>query len=182
MGREKALELLRSRSIVDWIAARLSAQVDTIVLNVNGETGRFAQSRLPIINDLHSDIGTPLAGLHAALAFANGNGFDAVLTVPSDVPFLPADLLERLLAANREAAIAASGGQSHYLTGLWSSTLLPAIEHSVQKPPTPRMQDWCRTCSAAIVEWPITPYDPFFNINTPKELAEAERIAAEFNP
>lgn len=182
MGREKAFELLRERNIIDWIIARLSVQVETIVLNVNGDTGRFARLGLPIINDLRINIGTPLAGLHAALTFAKDNGFDAALTAPSDVPFLPTDLLQRLLAASREASIAASGGQSHFLTGLWSVGLLPAVEDAVQQRRTPRLQDWCRTCGAAVVEWPTIPYDPFFNINTPQELAEAEQIAAEFNP
>ena len=182
MGREKALELFRGRSMIDWIIERLSAQVDEIVLNANGDTRRFAQLGLQVIIDLRSDVGTPLAGLHAALAFAKNNGFDAVLTTPSDVPFLPADLLQRLLAANRDAVISASGGQLHYLTGLWSPGLLPAIEDAVKQPRTPRLQDWCRACGAAVVEWSANPYDPFFNINTPEQLAEAERIAAEFNP
>ncbi|MEI7598645.1 MAG: molybdenum cofactor guanylyltransferase [Aestuariivirga sp.] len=182
MGREKALELLRGRTVIDWIITRLSVQTDAIVLNANGDAGRFARLGLSIINDLRGDIGTPLAGLHAALVFAKNNGFDAVLTAPSDAPFLPADLLQKLLASDREAAIAASAGQSHYLTGLWSPALLPAIEDAVQQSRTPRLQDWCRTCSAAIVEWTTMPYDPFFNINTPEELAEAERIAAVFNP
>ena len=48
------------------------------------------------------------------------------------------------------------------------------------EPRLPRMQDWVKMCGAAIVEWPTEPYDPFFNVNTPEELAEAERIAAEF--
>lgn len=182
MGREKALELFRGRSMVDWIIERLSAQVDEIVLNANGDTRRFAQLNLPVIIDLCSDVGTPLAGLHTALVFAKNNGFDAVLTTPSDVPFLPDDLLQRLLAANCDAVISASGGQSHYLTGLWSPGLLPAIEEAVQQPRTPRLQDWCKACRAATVEWSANPYDPFFNINTPEQLAEAERIAAEFNP
>ncbi len=30
----------------------------------------------------------------------------------------------------------------------------------------------------ATAEWPVEPFDPFFNVNTPEELAEAERLAA----
>jgi molybdenum cofactor guanylyltransferase len=44
----------------------------------------------------------------------------------------------------------------------------------------PRLQAWAKQCGAAVVEWPDAPYDPFFNVNTRQELAEAERIAAEF--
>lgn len=180
MGREKALETLLGRRIIDWAAGRLADQVDAVAINANGDAARFAMTGLPVFGDLRPDVGTPLAGLHAALAHAVEQGFDAVLTVPSDAPFLPRDLARRLSDAGRPAAIAASGGQQHYLTGLWSSGLLPDLEKALDAAPWPRMQDWARQCSAAAVEWPVSPYDPFFNVNTPDELAEAERIAAEF--
>ena len=125
-------------------------------------------------------MGTPLAGVHTALIHARDAGFDAVLTTPSDVPFLPGDLVQRLATASRGAAIAASGGQQHYLTGLWSPALLHEIERAMAAPQLPRLQDWARMCDAAVVDWPAKPYDPFFNVNAPEELAEAERIAAEF--
>lgn len=177
LGREKALEAVRGRRILDRIIATLSAQVEALAINANGDPSRFAPVELAVFGDLRSEIGTPLAGLHAALTHAARHGFDAVLTVPSDAPFLPADLLARL---GRPAAIAASGGQAHYLTGLWSSGSLRDLELAMAEAGLPRMQDWARRCNAAAVEWPVTPYDPFFNVNTPDELAEAERIAAEF--
>ena len=76
--------------------------------------------------------------------------------------------------------MAASAGQAHYLTGLWSIALLPTLEAALDRALLPRLQDWTAMCNAAVVDWPAMPYDPFFNVNTPGELAEAERIAAEF--
>jgi len=181
MGREKALELIRERTLLEWIMSRLAGQAQAIMLNVNGDAERFAHLGVPVIQDVHTDIGTPLAGVHAALVHAHEKGFDAVLTVPSDVPFLPGDLVQRLAAASRHACVAASAGQQHYLTGLWSPSLLPDMERAMDEPRKPRLQDWCRMCGAEIVEWSTEPYDPFFNVNTPEELAEARRIAAEFN-
>jgi molybdenum cofactor guanylyltransferase len=178
MGREKAFELIGGRTIMSRIVERLSGQVSAVVINANGDVARFRGLGLPVFGDVRHDVGTPLAGLHAALCFANEHGFDAVLTVPSDCPFLPLDLADRLAAQDRDAAIAASAGQAHYLTGLWSRRLLEDIEQALEQ--RPRLQDWARRCDAAVVEWPATPYDPFFNVNTPEELAEAERIAAEF--
>ena len=182
MGREKAFESVHGQIILDRIVARLGTQTDMIAINTNGDTGRFAQWGLPVIVDMRSNIGTPLAGLHAALSHAANNDFDAVLTAPSDTPFLPEDLMNRLRAASSSAAIARSGGQAHFLTGLWSVTLLPALEQALQQPRPPRLQDWCSMCHAVLVDWPIAPFDPFFNVNTPEELAEAERIAARFKP
>jgi molybdopterin-guanine dinucleotide biosynthesis protein A len=180
MGREKAFEAVRGKRIIDRIVFRLQGQVAAVAINANADLSRFAYLDLPLISDLHVGSGTPLAGLHAALAFADTQGFDAVLTAPSDVPFLPTDLAHRLMMAGRRAAIAASGGQAHYLTGLWQRGLLSEAEQALNAVTVPRMQDWARRWEAAVVEWPATPYDPFFNVNTPQELAEAERVAAEF--
>jgi molybdopterin-guanine dinucleotide biosynthesis protein A len=180
MGREKALEPVRGKRIIDRIVFSLQGQVAAVAINANADLSRFAYLDLPLISDLHVGFGTPLAGLHAALAFADTQGFDAVLTAPSDVPFLPADLARRLMVAGQKAAIASSGGQAHYLTGLWQRELLSEAEHALNAAIVPRMQDWAWRREAVVVEWPPTPYDPFFNVNTPQELAAAERIAAEF--
>lgn len=179
MGREKALQTVRGRRIIDRVIACLAPQVGGIAINANGDAARFADTGLGVFPDSARERQSPLAGLHAALHFARRQGFDAVLTVPSDTPFLPADLAARLSDAGQPAAIAASGGQAHYLTGLWACSLLPALDDALAD--TLRMQDWAKRCHAAVVEWRAVPLDPFFNVNTPDELAEAERIAAEFD-
>lgn len=181
MGREKAFEDVRGRSIIDRVVECLKRQVADIVVNANGDPARFHETGVPVIGDLRPDVSTPLAGLHAALAYAREKACDAVLTVPSDAPFLPGDLFARLQPGGHAAAIAASADQPHYLTGLWSSALLVPLTQTLDAPRLPRLQDWARMCDAAVVEWPAQPYDPFFNVNTPEDLAEAERIAAEFS-
>lgn len=179
MGREKALAPVRGRMIIARIATVLAPQVQSIVINAHGDAQRFTELGFQVVPDLRQEVGTPLAGVHAALVHARNMGCDSVVTTPSDTPFLPADLVLRLAAAKQPAAIAASGGQPHYLTGLWAVALLPDVERAMDEPRLPRLQDWCRMSGAAVVEWPVQPYDPFFNVNTPSELAEAERIAAE---
>jgi molybdopterin-guanine dinucleotide biosynthesis protein A len=37
---------------------------------------------------------------------------------------------------------------------------------------------WTARYRLATAEWPVEPVDPFFNANTPEDLAEAERLAA----
>jgi molybdopterin-guanine dinucleotide biosynthesis protein A len=178
MGEEKALTQLNGRTILAHITNRIAPQVATIVINANGDAERFADTRLTVLPD-RDGIGTPLAGLHAALHFGRRKGFDAVLTVPSDAPFLPHDLVQRLASAKADAAIAKSGGQTHFLTGLWSHVLLEKLERSISDGVV-RVKDWAFLCGAVPVEWPTVPFDPFFNVNTPEDLAEAEQIEAKF--
>ncbi len=182
MGREKAFAMLEGKALLSHVVERIARQVTTVVINANDDASRFAEFGLSAIADRLPGIGSPLAGLHAALSFAREKGFDAVLTVPSDAPFLPRDLTARLAEVHSVAVIAASGGQQHFLTGLWSHGLLEELEAAIHDAGLVRVKDWAKSCGAAAVEWPDVPYDPFFNVNTPEELTKAERIAVEFNP
>lgn len=178
MGAEKALSMVAGKPILQHIVDRIAPQVDALALNANGDPARFASIGLPVIADLRTDIGTPLAGLHAGLHWTVSQGFDAMLSLPSDCPFLPRDLAARLGAA-RLPSIASSGGERHVLTGLWPSTLLPVLEAALGEGGVFRVKDWAALAQARFVEWPVIPFDPFFNVNKPEELAEANRIAAE---
>ncbi len=180
MGSDKARMTVGGRALLARTVERVSPQVTALALNVNGNPAAFAGLNLTFVPDLHPDIGTPLAGLHAGLSWVRRQGFDALASMPCDCPFLPHDLVSRLASANADAAIAASSGQLHFLTGLWSHTLLEKLEQAIGTGQTVRVKDWAASAGAARVEWPNQPYDPFFNVNTPEQLAEANRIAAEF--
>jgi molybdopterin-guanine dinucleotide biosynthesis protein A len=182
MRREKAFVHLAGRPLLAHVIGRLAPQTEMVFINANGDQERFASFGLKVFADIRSDIGTPLAGLHACLHVAAAEGFDAVLTTPSDTPFLPSDLVQRLSAAGLPGAIAVSGDQSHGLTGLWSVALRDVLEAAILQDGLRRVQDWALRCAAASVRWSENTHDPFFNVNTPEDLAQAERIAADFAP
>lgn len=173
MGAEKILLPVGGRRLIDRL---LSILPRPVALNANGDPARFAGISLPVVADSMEGIGTPLAGLHAALLWAEAQEADAVLTVPSDCPFLPANLAARLAAAG-VPAVAASGGEVHYLTGLWPVTARPSLEGLLTSG-LRRARDWVQAAGAKEVKWDVVPFDPFMNVNTPEDLAEANRIAS----
>jgi molybdopterin-guanine dinucleotide biosynthesis protein A len=180
-GTTKAFLEIGGKTIVARIIARLEPQCAPLAINANVEAGHFAAFGLAVVPDLIATVGTPLAGIHASLAWAREQGCEAALTVPGDAPFLPRNLGELLVAAAKDgAAIAASGGRHHYLTGLWPTALLEKLDAELSQGCLFRVADWAALIGAGIAEWPATPFDPFFNVNTPEELAVARRIAAEF--
>jgi molybdenum cofactor guanylyltransferase len=180
-GREKSFIDLAGATLLERTASRLRFQVDEVVVNANGDASRFAPFGLNVVEDLLTDVGTPLAGLQAALYYGAAQGFDAVVTVPSDSPFLPLDLVERLLEAGEVsgAAIARSGGQDHYLTGIWTSAMAKPLGRLIEREGLRRVQDFVVKAKAEKVVWAAIPHDPFFNINTPDDLALAEQIVRE---
>ena len=160
MGQDKAFIEWRGKMLITHVIERLSPQADAVIINSNSDPERFT---LPVVADL-IETGTPIAGLHAALTYASARGFDAVLTSPCDTPLLPLDLRTRL--SGQTAAIAASGGQAHYLTGFWPVECLKLVNGLI------RVKDFAAASKARQVEWLVKDYDPFININTPQDVLD----------
>ncbi len=179
-GAEKIFLEIGGKRIVDRIMERLAHQVDRLAINANGDASRFHGTGLIVIPDLPDGVQTPLAGFHAALRWTKAQGFDCLVTVPSDAPFLPRDLVAKFAAAKQKAVIAVANGQEHYLTGLWSASLTETMDSAI-KTGVLRVKDWTRHVGAAVIEFPAEPFDPFLNINTREDLVRAQAIAAEFD-
>ncbi len=158
MGQDKAFIEWRGKTLITHVIERLSVQTDQLIINANSNLEHLG----PVIVPDKIETGTPVAGLHAVLTYAVEHGFDAVLTSPCDTPLLPLDL--RALLSGHGAAIAASGGQAHYLTGFWPVESLDVLDGLI------RVKDFAATAKAKQVEWPVKEYDPFLNINRPKDL------------
>ena len=177
-GREKAFLELASKPVILHVIEQFEPQVDQLVINANGEAARFSEFGLDVVPDAMTSLTTPLAGLHAALRFTKSVEADVLITVPSDTPFLPYDLVAKLLenTGASGAAIAASGGQEHYIIGAWKTELLDDLENAIARDNVFRVKDWAQRASAQKVEWPVKPHDPFFNVNAPEDLLIAGQI------
>jgi molybdenum cofactor guanylyltransferase len=173
-GHEKAFLDVAGAPLLAHVMARLAPQVDEVMINSNGVPFRFARFNVPVIPDHIDDLQTPLAGIHASMAHAAKHDAEVVVTVPSDTPFLPGDLVQRLMV--QMPAVASSGGQDHYVVGAWPVGLLHDLETAIHTHRLFRVRDWAKHCHAARVEWPTEPHDPFFNINTPGDLTRAESL------
>ena len=173
-GGDKTLLALKGRPLLSHIVARLKNQAQPIVLNANGDAARFAKFGLTVIPDRLAAAKGPLAGLHAGLSHAVEVKAEWVLTVPSDVPFLPADLARRLKAAlgGGAAAIAASAGRKHPVIGLWHTGLLPRLTEACEKGMT-QMHAWVALSGAVVVTWDN---DPFLNLNSLADFQAAEAV------
>jgi len=182
-GGDKPMRTIGGRTILDRVIARLKPQCDGLLLNANGDPARFAAFGLPVIPDGVADFPGPLAGILAGLDWAAANRPEVrwVLSAAADCPFLPRDLVARLIAAlheeNAELAVAASDGQSHPVIGLWSVALREQLRHALVVEDVRKIDRWTARYRLATVTWATTPLDPFFNANTMDDIAEADRLA-----
>jgi len=178
-GGDKPLVELCGRPLLRHLLDRLQPQVSLLALNVNDDPSPYQPFGLPILPDSLPGRPGPLAGILAALDWAAIAGAGHVLTVPGDTPFLPPDLALRLgaaILAGAPAAMAASGGRRHPIAGLWPVTAREGLRRAVRDAGLRRADDWARDLGTVSVDFAIDPFDPFFNLNSPDDLAAAERL------
>jgi molybdenum cofactor guanylyltransferase len=182
-GGDKPMRQIAGRTILDRVIARLEPQCEELILNANGDPARFATFGLPVIADTVENFPGPLAGILAALDWVAINRPDVefMLSAAADCPFLPRDLVARLHRAraeqNAQLAVAASGGQSHPVIGLWCVALREDLRHALVVEDVRKIDRWTARYRLATETWPAEPFDPFFNANTMDDIAEAERLA-----
>lgn len=180
-GGDKPLRLLAGRPVLDHVIERLGDQCGGLLLNANGDPARFAAYGLPVLADSVPGFAGPLAGILAGLDWLAAERPEQawLVSVAADTPFIPADLVARLQATRAAAgmplACAASGGRQHHAIGLWPVALRADLRAALAAGER-RLGAWTASHGVAIAEWPAEPLDPFFNINTPEELAEAEAM------
>jgi molybdopterin-guanine dinucleotide biosynthesis protein A len=180
-GGDKGLRPLGGRPLLAHVIERLRPQVSALILNANGDPARFAAWNLPVVADTLGGTPGPLAGVLAGMVWTRLHrpGTADIVTVPTDTPFLPPDLIARLLAARQRVvspiALAASMGRLHPVIGLWPVALEPRLAEALRASEY-RVGAWAEAQGAVAVEWACAGTDPFLNVNRPEELAAAERL------
>ncbi len=183
-GGDKCLKEVGGRTLLELVVERARPQVGALVLNANGDSGRFAAVGLPVVADPVPGFAGPLAGVLAGLEWAAANrpGAAWIASLATDTPFFPGELVARLReAAQREVAdiaVAASGGRAHPVFALWPVRLAGELRHALVEEGARKIDLWTARYRTATVEFPAEPFDPFFNLNTPEDVAEAERLLA----
>ena len=181
-GGDKTLRLLGGISLLEHVIERLRPQVNSLVLNANGDPSRFAKFGLPAVADNVPGFVGPLAGVLAGLDWTAAHHPDCrfVASAATDAPFLPRDLVARLLEAVEQSggnlACAASGGRAHPVFGLWPVALREDLRRAVAEEGIRKVDQWTARYHLTVLSFPIDPIDPFFNVNRPEDFAAAEAL------
>ena len=126
-GVDKGLQLLHGKAMIEHVLARLAPQVDDIVINANQNLERYRAFGRRVVSDEISGFAGPLAGLHAGLGAV---AHPLAVTVPCDSPFLPLDLVSRLMdsIAENDLAVAKTGDQPHPVFALVRTSVKEELE------------------------------------------------------
>ncbi len=180
-GGDKGLESLGGRPIIEHIVERARPQVSALLINANGDPERFQSFGLAVAEDVIQGFAGPLAGVLTGLEWAAADTSAVWLaSFATDAPFVPDDLVSRLFDAVKEEGVdmacAYSGGRAHPVFGLWPVALAGELRRAMIEEDMRKIDKWTARYALARVDFPADPFDPFFNINDPDNLAEAERM------
>lgn len=178
-GGHKFLLDLGGKPLIGHVVERFAPQVGFLAISANCDPAMLPRNELPVLADLAPSRG-PLSGLLAGLEWASGlAGVTHLATAAADTPFLPADIVGRLVArmGGGQVALARSEGRLHPTFGLWDLSVRPALADYLARSETSRVVDFARQLRFLAEDFE----DGFFNINEPADMREAIRRLAASN-
>ncbi|SFJ38486.1 molybdenum cofactor guanylyltransferase MobA [Celeribacter neptunius] len=177
---DKAMVKLGGAPLIERVISRLEPQCATLAISANGDPKRYAAFGYPILPDATPEQNGPLAGVLAGLDWAAMKGFEAIVTVATDTPFFPKDLVTRLGAVAQPEgfgiAVTEEAGETrwHPTFGLWPVDLRHDLRIALARHQR-RMLQFAESKGAVPVLFETAEgEDPFFNVNTPDDLQQAE--------
>jgi molybdopterin-guanine dinucleotide biosynthesis protein A len=184
-GGIKTFAKINGITIFEKIIGGLKKQGVNIIINANSNHKIFSNSKLPIIADIKKNFQGPLAGIYTSMVWVKEKKLDIewILSVPSDTPFLPNNLLDVFVSKinkTKKILIARSNNKIHPVIGIWNINLLKNLEQEL-KSDNRKIMEWVYKNEYDIVDFPVKFYDPFFNINNKEDIIEAEQIEKIIN-
>jgi len=178
-GGDKFLKQLGNKSILDHVLDTIEPQTSEILISSNSD---LKEMRYPVKKDnLAGHLG-PLAGILTGLQYFAENQPDAshMLSVPADAPFIPDDLVERLVAHRSSSphsiVMAYSMDRIHPVVALWPFALMEELEKAVKEEGLRKILIFAERYSLNSVRWSEEEGDPFYNINRPEDFEYAEKM------
>lgn len=183
-GGDKCLKTLNGQTLLEFVIARARPQCADLILNANGDPKRFDAFGLEVVNDLVPGYGGPLVGVLTGLVHCKRYhpGVEWIVTIATDTPFFPSDLVQRLHEARLEAntpLACATSDRAHPVFGLWPVALLDDLRQGIVHDEVRKVDLWTAKHGVAQARFAVHgTFDPFFNVNTPADLDQAAQHLA----
>ncbi len=174
-GVDKGWMVLNGKPLVRHVLDALAPQVNACLINANRSQDAYSTLGWPVVSDLEGDFQGPLMGIATGLKHAKS---DWVLFVPCDSPYLPNDLVDRLLKrameANAQVAVAHDGKRLQPVVALIKRELFESVS-AVLASGERKIDRWYATLN--MVEVDFTDHaEAFINVNRRDDLDELQQM------
>lgn len=171
----KAQSVLAGRTLLEHAVTKLTPQVDILV--VNGDKNLCGDGA---IADKVEGFKGPLVGLYSALLSDKLSSAQYLMIAPCDGPFIPENLVAALYreisATDADIACVRYQGFAQPTFSLWHKRVTPVVEQALLVKMNGGFKPLLEGLNSVYLDWPEQVINPFFNINTQDDLAEAERL------
>lgn len=185
MGVEKAFIELGGSTIIERVMDTIGRVVSEIIIVANDlELFNHIKAQydgnipIEIVTDIYQGVGV-LGGLHSGLYHAAG---DSVFLCACDMPFINPDLVKFIVNVldKNDAAVPIVNNYFEPLLAAYSKGCLMSIERGIKRGERQMLSFYDDVKLRKINEWELRAVDKslhsFININSPKDLIEAEKI------
>jgi len=182
-GGDKNLMMLAGKPVLRHVLDRVDFADRPLMINANGDPARYAAFCLPVCADVIDGYAGPLAGILTGLEWVAANHSDCshMVSLATDAPFLPVNLiavLESAIGDGAEIAQAMSLHRRHPVFAIWPVAIAGALRDAVIDEGVRKIDDFTARYHCVTVEFAGTP-DPFMNLNRPDDFDLATQILGQ---
>ena len=183
MGKDKLFLEFNNKKLIEHTIDKVKKYLKKVIIITNQDNEFFSKNNLITIKDcIEGQLG-PLVGILTAMKWAKKNLSKCswIATFPCDTPFFPERIIKSFIeeSEKKESLIlcASSHGRKHNIFGLWSLDLYDKLKNDLVNKKIRKVQDWTEKNKIKKLEFKFKDYDPFFNINTQKDLEFAKKLS-----
>ena len=179
-GQDKTQVKLGNKLLIDYVLNEIVDEFNETLVIANKPINFMQSKKISIIKDFKSNLG-PLGGVLTAMKWVieNNKKYEWISTFPSDTPFFTKKELkyfyDNIKINESKLFFIKTKKTRHNIFGLWSLELKDQLEDDILKG-VRKVEDWANSIGVNTVDINYKKIDPFFNINTEKDLKKASKI------
>jgi molybdopterin-guanine dinucleotide biosynthesis protein A len=177
-GEDKSKVKLNGKTLLGYTLDKIKSKFSKILIVSNN---KIVEDYITIKDCIEGNLG-PLVGVLSAMKWIkkNNQSYNWIATFPCDTPFFNISLVDKFREASKESDsllyFVKSDQKRHNIFGLWSLKLVETLEKDIVENKHRKVERWANKIGVKTINITYKETDPFFNINTKEDLAEAEKI------
>lgn len=179
-GQDKSQVKLQGKILIDYILSEIVDEFNETLIVTNNPISFMSSDKIFLTKDFKNGLG-PLGGIFTAMKWIKENDkkYNWISTFPTDTPFFTKKELknfyENIKIDDSKLFFIKSKKTRHNIFGLWSMDLMDQLESDLLKGER-KVELWANSVGVSTINIEYKKIDPFFNINTKKDLEKAIKI------
>ena len=179
-GKDKSQVKLQDKLLIDYVLKEIIDEFNETLIIANSSINFMQSKKISITRDFQSGLG-PLGGVLTAMKWIKEKKkkYKWISTFPVETPFFIKKELkffyENIDINKNKLFFIRNKNTRHNIFGLWSLDLMEKLEKDLIKGER-KVEVWADSVGVSVVNIDYKKPDPFFNINTKKDLDEAIKI------